>query len=209
MKTSLLAAGAFAVALVMPLGVYAQQSQAPGTRAYGRSHTTPSRDRIAGRWSHRFGRLNLSGDQQQRMQSIIDQYSQAHPEGSPRDPQANRELRHQLMGVLSPDQQNQFRQQMRARRAAMRQRRAQMQQGGGQYQQGGYGQQDQQGGYDRQYTPDQRDQQGPQEQYPQGAPQQGAPYQGGPYQGGPYQGAPPQGPAGGEAPPPDQQGPPV
>src|SRR5579883_2259767 len=217
MKTSLLAAGAFAVALAMPLGVYAQQSQAPSTRAYGRSHTTPSRDRIAGRWSHRFGRLNLSGDQQQRMQSIIDQYSQTHPEGSPRDPQANRELRRQLMGVLSPDQQNQFRQQMRARRAAMRQRRGQMQQGGGQYQQGGYDRQDQQGGYGQQYQqggygqqyqqggygqqyPDQRYQQGPQEQYPQGAPQQGGPYQGGPEQGPP---------GGGEAPPPDQQGPPA
>ncbi len=66
--------------------------------------------------------LNLSGDQQQRIQSLINQYSQAHPEGSPRDRGASRELRHQIMGVLSDDQRNQYHQEMRARREQTRQR---------------------------------------------------------------------------------------
>jgi Spy/CpxP family protein refolding chaperone len=201
MKINLLAAGLFAAALVMPVGVYAQQSQPPAARSYDRG--TPSQAKIQHRWMRRFGNLNLSNDQQQRVQSIINQYSQAHPQGSPRDPGANRDLRHQLMGVLSPDQQNQYREQMRARRAQMQQRRAQMQQNPDAqgYQQG---------------APDQRYQQGPPNQGPpqdqgpppyQGAPQdQGPPpYQGGPQDQGPppYQGAPPnQGPPQGQGPPP-------
>ena len=82
----------------------------------------PSQARIQHRWTKRLSNLNLSGDQQQRIQSMINQYSQTHPEGSPRDPGAARELRRQVMGVLTNDQQNQLRQQMRARRAQMRQR---------------------------------------------------------------------------------------
>lgn len=168
MKTKFLAAAAFAATLAMPLGVYAQQSQAPS--AYG--HTTPSQARIQHRWSKRLANLNLSGDQQQRIQSIINQYSQAHPEGSPSDPGAARDLRRQVMSILTPDQQNQLRQQNRARRAAMRQQAGQMQQqgpGGQQYQQGPPDQQYQQGPPDQQYQqgpPNQQYQQGPPDQPP-------------------------------------------
>jgi Spy/CpxP family protein refolding chaperone len=165
MKINLFAAAAFAVALAMPLAVGAQQGQPPAAQAAG----TPSQARIQHRWMRRFANLNLSGDQQQRIQSIINDYSRAHPEGSPRDRQANRELRRQLMGVLTSDQQNQFRQQMRARRAQMQQRREQMEQGSPdqQYQQGAPSQQYQQG------PPDQTHQQGPPDQQP--APGQGPP----------------------------------
>ena len=192
MKIKLLAASAFAAALALPLGASAQQYQAP--RSYAGSHGNPSPARMQRHWARRLGGLNLSGDQQQRIQSMINQYAQSHPQGSPRDPGAERAFRHQLMGVLSPDQQNAYRQQMRARRAQMRQRQMQggYQQGGyqqGGYSQGNYGDQRYQGypgqgyqgqGYQGQGYPDQRYQQGPPQQYQQGPPQQ---YQQGPPQG--------------------------
>jgi Spy/CpxP family protein refolding chaperone len=131
MKMNLLATGLFALALVMPLGVYAQQGQPPPPQSYAH-RGTPSEAKLQHRWMKRFGNLNLSGDQQQRVQSIIDQYSQAHPEGSPVDRDASRAMRQQLMGVLNSDQQNQYRQQMRAQRERMQQRRAQTQQQPGQ-----------------------------------------------------------------------------
>ncbi|HVR45736.1 MAG TPA: hypothetical protein VMT95_03725 [Candidatus Binatia bacterium] len=127
MKTNLLAVGALAAALAMPLGADAQQQQYP-QQGQGQA-VEPNHDRIQHRWQRRLSHLNLSNDQQQRVQSMIDQYSQAHPEGSAVDPNARRELRRQIMGVLSSDQQNQFQQEMRARRAAMQQRQGQMQQG--------------------------------------------------------------------------------
>ena len=126
MKTIFLAAGAFVVALaVPPLGAYAQQSQPRGVMAQQSATRSPAQ--IQRRWIKRLGNLNLSGDQQQRIQSMINVYSQAHPQGSPRDPQASRELRRQIMSVLSSDQQNQYHAQMRA---LMQQRRGQTQQQG-------------------------------------------------------------------------------
>lgn len=115
MKITFWAAGALAVALAMPLGAYAQQSQPQGVRA---QHTTPSQAKLQHRWMKRLGNLNLSSDQQQRIQSMIGQYSQAHPQGSPGDREASRDLRRQILSVLSSDQQNQYREQMRAPRAA-------------------------------------------------------------------------------------------
>ncbi|MGA8098004.1 MAG: hypothetical protein WB810_05000, partial [Candidatus Cybelea sp.] len=74
MKINLLAAGAFVAALALPLGLCAQQQgQPPASAAYG--HTTPSQTRIQHKWAKRFGNLHLSGDQQQHVQSIINQYS--------------------------------------------------------------------------------------------------------------------------------------
>lgn len=173
MKTNLLAVGALAAALAMPLGASAQQDQQyPGT-PQGQTGA-PSPARLQHRWMKRLSHLNLSNDQQQRIQSMIDQYSQAHPEGSASDPNAKRELRRQIMGVLTSDQQNQLQQELRAHRAAMQQRQSQ-----GPPQQGqGPAQQDQ-------GPPQQQDQGPPQQQY-QGPPQQD------------------QGPPPGEQPPPDQ-----
>src|ERR1700735_2759567 len=124
MKINLLAVGALAVALAMPLGVCAQQGQPQGMQ--GSQQATPSQAKIQRRWTKRLSGLNLSGDQQQHIQSLINQYSQSHPEGSPRDPNASRELRRQIMGSLNNDQQNQYHQQMKARREQSQQRRAQM-----------------------------------------------------------------------------------
>jgi hypothetical protein len=184
MKTTFLAAGAFIVALAVPsLGAYAQQNQPPGVTAQQR--TTPSSANITQRWMRRLGNLNLSGDQQQRIQSMINQYSQAHPQGSPRDREASRSLQRQILSVLSSDQQSQYRAQMRARREQMHQGHAQTQQ------QGPSGQPQDQGPQG----------QGPQDQGPQG---QGPP----PDQGPQGQGPPPdQGPQG-QGPPPPQGQPP-
>jgi hypothetical protein len=187
MKITFLAAGALAVALAMPLGAYAQQSQPQGVSA---QRTTPSQAKLQHRWMKRLGKLNLSSDQQQRVQSMIDQYSQAHPQGSPRDRNASRDLRRQILSVLNSDQQSQYQAQMRAQHQQTQQHRGQMQQ---------------QGGYQQQQGPGPQDQGGPQYQ---GGPQDQAGPQGGPqYQGGP----PDQGPQGpqDQGPPPGQGQPPA
>jgi hypothetical protein len=207
MKINLLSAAAFVVALAMPLSASAQQSQNPGGRGH-HATTTPSHEKLSHRWQKRLGNLNLSGDQQQRVQSLIDRYSQDHPEGSPRDPGASRELRKQIMGVMSSDQQNQYRQQMHQRHGQGHHRGGsdQNQNGQQQYQQGGPQQYEQGGPQQYQQGGPQQYQQGGPQQYQQGGPQQ---YQGGP---GPYQGQGPpqgeQGPPQGEQGPPDQGPPP-
>jgi hypothetical protein len=180
MKVNLLAVSALAAALAMPLGASAQQSQYPASTQSGNG--MPSQARLQHRWTRRLAHLNLSGDQQQRIQSLITQYSQAHPEGSPIQPGAGQDLRRQIMGVLNTDQQNQLHQEMRARRAQMEQRNSQQQ--GGQDQQNP-DQQYQQGPPNQQQPPDQQ-QQGPPGQQG-GPPDQGSPNQQGP----PNQGPPP------------------
>jgi Spy/CpxP family protein refolding chaperone len=132
MKTSQLMVGVLAAVLALPLAVSAQQTQPPPPPAQAQGPVTPNESVMQHRWAKHLGGLNLSSQQQQQIQSIVHQYSQAHPAGSPRDPQGARDVRRQIMGVLSPDQQNQFHQQMQARRAQMRQRREQMEQSGGQ-----------------------------------------------------------------------------
>jgi hypothetical protein len=134
MKTNLFAVGAFAAALALPLAAGAQQSAYPQQNQYPAAQPQgqpgmPSQATIQRRWTRRLSRLNLSGDQQQRIQTLITQFSQAHPEGSQRVPGAGRELRRQIMGVLTNDQQNQLHQEMQARHAQMRQYRDQQYQG--------------------------------------------------------------------------------
>ncbi len=161
MTFKLLTLGALAAALALPLAASAQQSQPPPTQqAQGR--TTPSEAKVQHRWMKRLGGLNLSADQQQHIQSLIGQFSQAHPEGSPRDPNAARALREQILSVLTPDQQSQYRQMVAQRRAQQAQRRGQAgQQYQGQYQQPADG------------------------QSPDGQPGNGQPGNGQPYNGGP------------------------
>jgi hypothetical protein len=209
MKINLLTVGALAVALAAPVGASAQQAQAgqqPGasTRHH---HTTPSAAKIQHRWMKRFGHMNLSGDQQQRIQSMVEQYSQGHPAGSPIDRNASKELHRQIMGVLSSDQQNRYQQERQARRAQMQQRHGQSQgQGQGQGQGANYQGQELQ----QQYQGQPNGGQYPQQQY-QGQPNGGQypqqQFQGQPNQGPPGQGPPPdQGPPQGQGPP-DQQPP--
>jgi Spy/CpxP family protein refolding chaperone len=183
MKTTFLAAGAFVVALAVPsLGAYAQQSQPQGITAQQR--TTQSPGSLTQHWMRRFGNLNLSGDQQQRIQSMINQYSQAHPQGSPHDRDASRALRHEIMSVLNSDQQSQYRAEMRARHEQTQHQRGQ--------QQGPSGQPQDQGPQGQGPPPDQ----GPQGQGP--PPDQGPQGQGPP----PDQGPQGQGPPPAQGPPP-------
>ncbi|PZR56630.1 MAG: hypothetical protein DLM50_07900 [Candidatus Meridianibacter frigidus] len=54
---------------------------------------------------HLLRELNLSADQTQRIQGRVQQYRAAHPKGSPKDRQAAKALRGQILAVLTPEQQ--------------------------------------------------------------------------------------------------------
>jgi hypothetical protein len=155
MKINVLTVSALLVALGAPIGAAAQQAPAPPAQAQNR--TTPSEGKLEHHWMKRLGKLNLSGDQQQKIQSMIDQYSQSHPEGSPRDRQATQDLRRQILGVLTTDQQSQYREQVREHRQQMQQRQGQQgQPSQGQPYQGEPGQQQFQGPPPNQPPPEQQ-----------------------------------------------------
>lgn len=67
---------------------------------------------------HMLRTLNLTQQQQTQIRSIVQQFRQAHPQGSAPDRQAREQMRAQIMNVLTPQQQAQLkseRQQMRQR----------------------------------------------------------------------------------------------
>ena len=70
--------------------------------------------------------VNLSDQQKTQIQQIMQQYRQAHPQGSLTDPQARKQasqqLRAQLMNVLTPSQQAQVKQNMQQLREQRQQR---------------------------------------------------------------------------------------
>lgn len=131
MKLTVLAA--LIAALSLPVAVAAQQTgQQP---AATQQQSTPSHQRtpvIYRRWSQFLAGINLSNDQHDKIQNLIDQYAQTHPAGSRRDPQAARQLRDGIYAILTPDQLTQVKQtvaQLRAKlQARMQQRRQQQQQ---------------------------------------------------------------------------------
>ena len=53
-------------------------------------------------------RLNLTDQQRTQIRQLISQYRQAHPRGSPLDPQAKAALHQQLLNVLTPEQRTQL-----------------------------------------------------------------------------------------------------
>jgi Spy/CpxP family protein refolding chaperone len=61
--------------------------------------------------------LNLTPQQQTQIDQIRQQYRQAHPKGSARDPQAMKDMRDKMMAVLTPAQQAQLKADMQKRRA--------------------------------------------------------------------------------------------
>jgi Spy/CpxP family protein refolding chaperone len=112
--------------LGMPLAASAQQSPYPNTYpATQQGMPGNGMPKVYRKWSRLLGNLNLSSQQHQQIQGLLDQYASAHPAGSQRDPQAARQLREQIFAVLTPDQQNQLRQQMEAMKAQRLQRRLQ------------------------------------------------------------------------------------
>lgn len=97
-----LLSGALAVAIGLPIVGCAQQAPAqsqPGASqgAYGHHHGGM-------RWLQG---VNLSDQQKQQIQTLMQQYRQAHPRGSQPDPQAREQLRSQIMNVLTPEQRTQ------------------------------------------------------------------------------------------------------
>jgi Spy/CpxP family protein refolding chaperone len=118
----LFALAALAAVLSVPLAVSAQQAPAPQMtqQAPAAQQATP---KVYRRWSRLLNGVNLSSQQHDQIQSLLDRYSQAHPAGSQRDPGAARELPAQNLGGLTPDQQTQVHQTMQTMRAQREQRR--------------------------------------------------------------------------------------
>jgi periplasmic protein CpxP/Spy len=109
-------------ALIAPVAVFAQQAnQVPA----------PAQQQTQGQWQghrhggHRFMRMlkgvNLSDQQKTQMRQLMQQFRQAHPEGSPPDRQAREQLHQQMLNILTPQQRAQVQQNMQQ----MRERRQQ------------------------------------------------------------------------------------
>ena len=113
--TPLLLSGALAVAIGLPIAGCAQQS--PDQSQPGAAQSGEAGHRH-GDMMKRFSDLNLSDQQKQQIQGIVQQYRQAHPQGSQPDPQARKQMQEQIMNVLTPQQQAQY----KADREKMRQR---------------------------------------------------------------------------------------
>jgi Spy/CpxP family protein refolding chaperone len=59
--------------------------------------------------------INLSDQQRIQIRQIVEQYRQGHPE-SAADPQAHKQMRNQIMNVLTPQQRSQVEQQLQQQR---------------------------------------------------------------------------------------------
>jgi Spy/CpxP family protein refolding chaperone len=105
---------AAAVALILPVGALAQQAP-PATVAPGAQQWQGHRHR--GGFMRMFRNLNLSDQQKSQIRTIMQQYRQAHPQGSQPDPQARKQMRDQIMNLLTPQQRTQFQQEMQQMRA--------------------------------------------------------------------------------------------
>jgi Spy/CpxP family protein refolding chaperone len=103
---------ALAAVLSLPLAVCAQQSDQPVAQPQGGAPAPRANAHIYRRWSQLLSGINLTNQQHDQIQGFLDQFSQAHPSGSPPDHQAARALREQIFSVLTPDQQTQLRQQI-------------------------------------------------------------------------------------------------
>ena len=110
-RSFLIPAG-LAVALAMPAGAMAQNAPAPapGAPAHsGKHHHMGMKRMMQG--------LNLTADQQSRIQALITSFHQAHPKGSAPDAAAREALHAQIMNVLTPAQQAQFKANLAAAKA--------------------------------------------------------------------------------------------
>jgi Spy/CpxP family protein refolding chaperone len=90
-------AGLIAASLTVPaVAQQQQQSPPPGQ---------PQQYQRGGDWMmRRFSDLNLTDQQKSQIQTIMQNFRQAHPPGSPPDPDARKQLRDQINAVLTPDQ---------------------------------------------------------------------------------------------------------
>lgn len=112
-------------ALSLPIAVSAQViQQAPVQAQAGQQGQAAAQYR---RWTQRLSGINLSAQQQQQVQRLLDQFAAQHPPGSPRDKAGTHALRDQILAVLNPQQQMQLHQNMQALKAQHMQRRMQEQ----------------------------------------------------------------------------------
>lgn len=114
---------ALLAALTMPVAVSAQVTQPP-VQSQGQTNQAAHEYH---RWTKWLSGINLSAQQQQQVQHLLDQFNSTHPAGSPKDRAGARALHEQIMGVLTPAQQAQFQQAMQARRAQHGQREQEQQ----------------------------------------------------------------------------------
>lgn len=70
--------------------------------------------------------LNLTPDQNQQIQALVNQYHQSHPPGSAPDPDAMRTIRQQVMQILTPAQRQQLQTQLQQMREQRSQQRGQV-----------------------------------------------------------------------------------
>ena len=106
-------AGLIAAGLTLP--AVAQVQQAPAA---------PAQSQHGDRMMHRFDDLNLSDQQKSQIQSLMQNYRQAHPRGSAPDPDARKQLRGQIDAILTPDQRTQLKADEEKFRAQRQQRNA-------------------------------------------------------------------------------------
>jgi hypothetical protein len=113
-------------ALSLPIAVSAQVTQQPPAQMQ------PAQQNQAAtqyhRWTKRLAGINLSTQQQQQIQHLLDQFAAQHPAGSPRDKAGVHALHDQIFTVLNPQQQAQLRQNIQTLEAQKMQRRMQGQQ---------------------------------------------------------------------------------
>ncbi len=109
-------------ALTLPAAVSAQVAQQPSTQAPAPQGQAAHEYR---RWTKRLTGINLSTQQQQQVQGLLDQFASQHPAGSPRDEAGSHALRDRIFAVLNPQQQAQLQQTIQAMKAQQGQRRMQ------------------------------------------------------------------------------------
>lgn len=116
---SILISAALAAAIIVPAGVFAQQSQAAPASAPG----APSTQRWGGERHHgmmsMMRDLNLTDAQKTQIRQIVSDFRNSHTPGERPDPQSRAQMRDKIMNVLTPQQRAQFQarmQQMRAQR---------------------------------------------------------------------------------------------
>lgn len=90
--------------LAFPVGALAQTAPAPAPAAAAQ----PGAHGHHGGFMHAMQGLNLTADQKSRLKALMTQYHAAHPKGSAPDVQARETLHQQMMSVLTPQQQAQF-----------------------------------------------------------------------------------------------------
>lgn len=124
----LFAFAALAAALSLPIAVSAQQAPPYPATQQAPAGAQQAAPKVYKRWSRILNGVNLSNQQHEQIQTLLDQYAQAHPAGSQRVHGAARQLKEQIFGILTQQQQAQVQQNMQQMRAEHQQRRQQMQQ---------------------------------------------------------------------------------